>query len=708
MIKRLLLLFILFIPSVVWATVTGQNFSVSYTCSGTTGPFAFTFAISDATALTVTQSGTVLNSGLYNIVPINKNYMYGGSITLKKACPAGQPLVLTRITPVTQTTLYTNNMPLPMTTIMASLDKLTEIDQEQSQLLTNATCIPGYTMQSLNPLVCVQVGGPNSGLPLSGGTMTGPLRGPQIGNGVYASLMVGADCGAQVNAAIASTPTATIPIYVDASCGGNTATFSTPVTLDAGRVLRFVQYANYTMNAGITLGYASVVEGLPIASNGGSTSLVEGTGANLACILCMSAGSNSVIKDLYIDGNKANNSSALDGILVSNANRVHIYNVTVNNSKRDNIHITNTMVPTITASESLSLNQQVTLNVTGGGVELFNTTTPGTGTNSYPACASNLGATCTWGTAVLTNIGSTSDNVSGDGYLGPNVLIENAGRDGLFTERNADWIIDGQVEFETNGRDGLHCEDCATYRISNSDFGLNLAHGLYSAVVNAQCSTGIFASGHIIASTQFGANASGDIYSTGTSESGAGFCSVAGTGQVAGALTITGNAFISATSGSPNEDSITLVDSGGNTIAGNTFGFVAFSLPFRYLVNSSFSTLTGAARVGQYISGNNMVATAGGPIYSSAPFSLTNGIDYGCVFNSAGSETCYGNHVQSGALSSTTLSVGGGATISNTNAVPQIGTPTVNHGACIKNAGPPVVIGYCSTALDGSGVCTCN
>jgi hypothetical protein len=36
------------------------------------------------------------------------------------------------------------------------------------------------------------------------------------------------------------------------------------------------------------------------------------------------------------------------------------------------------------------------------------------------------------------------------------------------------------------------------------------------------------------------------------------------------------------------------------------------------------------------------------------------------------------------------------------------GTPTVNQAACIKAAGPPVVIGYCSTVVGAGGACTCN
>ena len=36
------------------------------------------------------------------------------------------------------------------------------------------------------------------------------------------------------------------------------------------------------------------------------------------------------------------------------------------------------------------------------------------------------------------------------------------------------------------------------------------------------------------------------------------------------------------------------------------------------------------------------------------------------------------------------------------------GTPTVGQAACIKAAGPPVVIGFCSTVVGAGGACTCN
>jgi hypothetical protein len=55
-----------------------------------------------------------------------------------------------------------------------------------------------------------------------------------------------------------------------------------------------------------------------------------------------------------------------------------------------------------------------------------------------------------------------------------------------------------------------------------------------------------------------------------------------------------------------------------------------------------------------------------------------------------------------------TESIGGGVTINSSTLLPQVGSPVPGHVACIKAAGPPVVIGYCSTVVSADGACTCN
>jgi hypothetical protein len=135
------------------ATVTSQTTSVSFTCTGSTGPYPFTFSASAPAALTVTENGTLLSPTLYTVTAVNNNLDNGGSVTLNSACASGT-LVLTRVTPLTQTSVFTDNMPVPMKTFENGLDKLTEIDQE---LLGDIA--PLYTPQSPNLIFA----GPASG-----------------------------------------------------------------------------------------------------------------------------------------------------------------------------------------------------------------------------------------------------------------------------------------------------------------------------------------------------------------------------------------------------------------------------------------------------------------------------------------------------------------------------------------------------------------
>jgi len=117
-------------PVVAHATVTGTATSASFVCTGSTGPFPFTFPIDTAAAMTVTQNGTVLASSAYTISPVNNSYANGGSVTLNTACPAAQILVLQRVTPITQLTQFTPYMPVMYANIESGLDKVTEIEQE--------------------------------------------------------------------------------------------------------------------------------------------------------------------------------------------------------------------------------------------------------------------------------------------------------------------------------------------------------------------------------------------------------------------------------------------------------------------------------------------------------------------------------------------------------------------------------------------------
>lgn len=111
-------------------SVIAQNTNVTFISTGSVGPYPFNFPISDPDALKVIQGGTLLAPTAYTVTAVNNNFDNGGSVTLNAAVPSGQQLILQRATPLTQTSEFIDNMPLPMQKFEDALDKLTEITQE--------------------------------------------------------------------------------------------------------------------------------------------------------------------------------------------------------------------------------------------------------------------------------------------------------------------------------------------------------------------------------------------------------------------------------------------------------------------------------------------------------------------------------------------------------------------------------------------------
>lgn len=195
------------------ATVITQNITVTFTCTGTVGPFPFNYSVSGANALTVKKNGVTLTTpAQYTVTPVNNNYDNGGSVRLVTSCPSGQSLVITRTTPLTQATVFTDNMPTPMKAIENGLDKLTEIAQELNASKSAVTSVlPGTSNVHVSPSdgkgdVLVSVDG-------SAGNPSGPNGARQYDNndvfgGVAADLQAdalpGADIGAKINAAFLS------------------------------------------------------------------------------------------------------------------------------------------------------------------------------------------------------------------------------------------------------------------------------------------------------------------------------------------------------------------------------------------------------------------------------------------------------------------------------------------------------------------------
>jgi len=157
--RALLVLLLLGCTGTLWATVPDVPYFVSFSCSGSYGPYPFTFPVSDAGSISVYIDGALVTpTGNWAAIPVNNNFNNGGSITLTVGygpCNSLSTLEILRATPKTQTIQYYDNMPTPFTTFGRSLDKLTEITQE----------VWGETVHSLQ----MQVGGVNFLAPASGG-----------------------------------------------------------------------------------------------------------------------------------------------------------------------------------------------------------------------------------------------------------------------------------------------------------------------------------------------------------------------------------------------------------------------------------------------------------------------------------------------------------------------------------------------------------
>jgi len=260
--KRIVAVAILMFAAMASATVSNVPFTITYTCSGGYGPFAFTFSVSSATSLTVTLNGTVLAPGNYTVVPINNNYDNGGRVTLGSLypCTAGWPLVLTRQTPITQTLMFYPGMPTPTVQFENGLDKLTEIAQEISShsTLPDPTGHSGqYLGSNGGPLYVLSV-------PPGGGNVVGP--GSSFANDIPAFTDTSGTLLKDVGIAYTN-----IPTMASAAAGSDnllTTAGANKAIKDSGVPLASFGLPSQTSNAGKVLttngSVSSWAAGLPV------------------------------------------------------------------------------------------------------------------------------------------------------------------------------------------------------------------------------------------------------------------------------------------------------------------------------------------------------------------------------------------------------------------------------------------------------------
>ncbi|HTX76647.1 MAG TPA: hypothetical protein VMD29_10625, partial [Terracidiphilus sp.] len=274
-----------------------------------------------------------------------------------------------------------------------------------------------------------------------------------------------------------------------------------------------------------------------------------------------------------------------DVLFVNGADRPRYENATITGAVRDDIHETN--YPQFHPDYYYSASS-VIIDTNGCLEKVTSAGTSGSGVPSWPGLT---GGNCSQGTP--TTSGGVTFTSEGSGLLGllgssasvifnpytgtvlgsagfccaqrgPHLLVNHAGRDGLFAERGQDDM--SRAEFDGNGRDGVHGEDTSVQRFALSDFGTNGRYGAisYTTASGWTSSVNIEASGWIINSSQFNGNNYGDFVANGSNAS---------TWPLNGGHTLTGNQFAFPNIGAGGfGPSVSFLDAGGNVVTGNVFG----------------------------------------------------------------------------------------------------------------------------------------
>ena len=150
-------------------SVSSLDYTVSYTFSGVTRVFPYTFRVLSPTDLRVTVNGTVLTIGTHYTVG-NEFYYEGGTVTILNSYPLvnNQVITISRVmSSYTQSTIFRNQGAFYADTVEEAFDKLTMFAQELRQKIL---LLPSYPTTTLN--VDFTFPTPSDGAYLQWGTRT--------------------------------------------------------------------------------------------------------------------------------------------------------------------------------------------------------------------------------------------------------------------------------------------------------------------------------------------------------------------------------------------------------------------------------------------------------------------------------------------------------------------------------------------------------
>lgn len=170
-------------------------------------------------------------------------------------------------------------------------------------------------------------------LTVTGNTTFSVLNANNIESVLFADQATGADCGAKINAQDVALGANPGQIVVNRACG---TTWTTAVSLGANHSLVFNQPGVFTLSAAVTMGQGSAISGLPNSTVGNpcdnlnGTCLREANASNLPSLVIVS-GSGAIIRNVSLDGNKANNPSGGVGLKTNLSARTKLENVWIEN-----------------------------------------------------------------------------------------------------------------------------------------------------------------------------------------------------------------------------------------------------------------------------------------------------------------------------------------------------------------------------------------
>jgi len=398
---------------------------------------------------------------------------------------------------------------------------------------------------------------------------TGKFSANNIESMVFADRGTGGDCGAKINfqdTALGANPGM---ILVNRACG---TTWSTAVTISANHHLYFIQSGLFTTSAAITVGQGAGIVGLPTpivgspCDNNNGTCIRAANASNLAALVILS-GTGAYLRDLGLDGNKANQTTGGVGVKTNVAGRTKLDRVVIENFPSHGWWISST--GTSNQSAVPKTNNSIFLNNGGDGIYSL-------GTNDFFADTATEFEANGLRAVVNTDGGGIATFVSGTLWTNvnatpvTNTLVQINGIPCLvsavtsttFSTTHCRSSVAGLVGATVFWGGGLENVDSGACRITGSDFGGNFGpgivmYGLGGGLTSTQCQ---------VSMNQFANNFTQDIMVLGDGP---------GDDQTftAGEEMISNNTFLNKNSAAQANtfDDVVLRDSQNDVVATNSF-----------------------------------------------------------------------------------------------------------------------------------------